>query len=62
MLTYQQGLDYAGIKRSVIYRNPPLLDDEGYEIDSDDDAQRVADAIQSAAELNPYANVRLERE
>ncbi|KAK3186226.1 hypothetical protein K4F52_004990 [Lecanicillium sp. MT-2017a] len=58
--SYKEGVDYAGIRRSVIYRNPPLLDDEGYEIDSDDDEQRVADAVASAAELNPYANVRLE--
>jgi hypothetical protein len=38
-----------------------LIDDEGYEIDSEDDDMRVADAAQSAAELNPYADVRLER-
>lgn len=57
-----QGVDYAGIKRSIIYRNPPLVDDEGYELDSEDDEERVADAVQSAAELNPYADVRLERE
>ncbi len=59
-----QGVAYAGQQRTIISRNPPIVDDEGFEIDSDDedDDERVQDAIASAAELNPYANVRLERE
>lgn len=57
-----QELDYAGVRRSIIYRNPPLVDDDGYEVFSEDEPSRVANAAQSAAELNPYANIRLERE
>lgn len=37
------------------------MDDEGYEIVSDDDDERVEDAELAAAELNPYSNIRLER-
>lgn len=38
------------------------MDEHGYEIDSDDDDERVDDAMAAAAELNPYANVRIESE
>ncbi|GAO14584.1 uncharacterized protein UV8b_05350 [Ustilaginoidea virens] len=57
---YKQTVDYAGMQRNVLHRNPPLVDDEGYEILSDDDDQRVGDAELAAAELNPYSNIRLE--
>lgn len=56
-----QPVDYAGVRRAIIHRNPPLIDDEGYELDSEDDDRRVEDALIVAAELNPYANIRLER-
>ncbi|XWW98724.1 hypothetical protein V2A60_006726 [Cordyceps javanica] len=57
---YKEALDYAGVRRSIIYRNPPLVDDDGYEVLSEDEADRVDSAVQAAAELNPYANIRLE--
>ncbi|KOS17395.1 Transcriptional regulatory protein rxt2 [Escovopsis weberi] len=57
---YKEAVDYAGARRSIIHRNPPLIDEDGYEIDSDDDESQVEEAILSAAELNPYANIRLE--
>ncbi|KAL2755974.1 hypothetical protein ACRALDRAFT_1076629 [Sodiomyces alcalophilus JCM 7366] len=57
---YKEEVEYAGQSRSIINRNPPLLDDEGYEVDSDDDEERLQEAMASAAELNPYANIRLE--
>ncbi|KAJ6788373.1 hypothetical protein PWT90_02909 [Aphanocladium album] len=57
---YKEELDYAGVRRSIIYRNPPLVDDDGYEVFSEDEPDRVENAAQSAAELNPYANIRLE--
>ncbi|KAK5995043.1 hypothetical protein PT974_03436 [Cladobotryum mycophilum] len=57
---YKEAVEYAGVRRSIIHRNPPLLDGDGYEIDSDDDEHRVEEAMLSAAELNPYANIRLE--
>lgn len=53
-------IEYAGVRREIISRNPPLVDDEGYEIESEDEEERVQDAIADAAELNPYANIRLE--
>jgi hypothetical protein len=38
-----------------------LVDEDGYEFDSDDDEARIEEAMLSAAELDPYANIRLER-
>lgn len=61
MANLTQSVEYAGVRRSIIHRNPPLVDDDGYEFDSDDDDARVEEAMLSAAELNPYANIRLER-
>ncbi|ROT36631.1 hypothetical protein SODALDRAFT_335732 [Sodiomyces alkalinus F11] len=58
---YKEDVEYAGQIRTIINRNPPLLDDEGYEVDSDDDEERLQEAMASAAELNPYANIRLEQ-
>ncbi|KHO01760.1 Glycoside hydrolase, superfamily [Metarhizium album ARSEF 1941] len=52
-------VDYAGVRRNILYRNPPLVDDEGYEIVSDDDDDRVEEAELAAAECNPYFNIRL---
>jgi hypothetical protein len=54
-------VDYAGVRRSIISRNPPLVDEDGYGVDSEDDEERVENAMISAAELNPYANIRIER-
>ncbi|KAI0469027.1 RXT2-like protein [Xylaria cf. heliscus] len=57
---YRETVNHAGYQRAIIYRNPPLIDDEGYEIDSDDDEENILDAIANAAEFNPHANIRLE--
>ncbi|KAF5657807.1 hypothetical protein FHETE_10233 [Fusarium heterosporum] len=58
---YKEYVDYAGVRRSILYRNPPLVDEEGYEIDSDDDdEERVQVAEAAAAEMNPYANIQIE--
>ncbi|OAQ73853.1 rxt2-like protein [Pochonia chlamydosporia 170] len=57
---YKEAVDYAGVRRNILYRNPPLVDDEGYEILSDDDDDRVEDAELAAAELNPYSNILLD--
>jgi hypothetical protein len=57
---YKQSVDYAGVRRSIIYRNPPLFDEDGYEVDSGDDEDRIEEAVATAAELNPYSNIRLE--
>lgn len=56
-----QEVEHAGYRRSIISRNPPLVDEDGYDIDSDDDEERVQDAIAVAAESDPYSSIRLER-
>ena len=38
-----------------------MVDEDGYEVDSDDDDERAQAAIAAAAESNPYADVRIER-
>jgi hypothetical protein len=58
---YKEVVEHAGYQRVIINRNPPLIDDEGYEIDSDDDDDRVQEAMVDAAEANPYAAIHLER-
>ncbi|KAI0973249.1 RXT2-like protein [Xylaria arbuscula] len=57
---YREIVNHAGYQRTIISRNPPLIDDEGYEIDSDDDDEHILDAMNNATEFNPYANIRLE--
>ncbi|KAI0553839.1 RXT2-like protein [Xylaria curta] len=57
---YREIVNHAGYERAIICRNPPLIDNEGYEIDSDDDEENILDAIADAAEFNPHANIRLE--
>ncbi|PFH58351.1 hypothetical protein XA68_13848 [Ophiocordyceps unilateralis] len=59
--SYKETVEFAGTLRSIIHRNPPLLDEDGYEIDSDDDDERVEGATLASADINPYANVRLEQ-
>ncbi|KAK3937860.1 hypothetical protein QBC46DRAFT_391553 [Diplogelasinospora grovesii] len=58
---YKEVAEHAGYQRAIINRNPPLIDDEGYEIDSEDDEERVQEAVATAAEENPYSSVRLEQ-
>ncbi|GKT57836.1 LOW QUALITY PROTEIN: RXT2-like protein [Colletotrichum tofieldiae] len=58
---YNEVIDYAGQQRTIISRNPPIVDEEGYEIDSDDDEERIQEVVSSATELDPYANIRIEQ-
>jgi len=53
--------EHAGYQRTIISQNPPLIDDEGYEIDSDDNEENVQEAVASAMESNPYASIHIER-
>jgi hypothetical protein len=39
-----------------------LIDEDGYDIDSDDDEEQVQEAIAAAMEENPYSSIRLEGE
>ncbi|POS80936.1 hypothetical protein DHEL01_v200654 [Diaporthe helianthi] len=54
-------VEHAGYKRAVISRNPPLFDEDGYSIDSDDDDQQIQDAVAAAAEADPYSSIHLEQ-
>jgi hypothetical protein len=58
---YKELVEHAGYQRAIIHRNPPLIDDEGYGVDSDDDEERVQEAIAEAAEADPYSSINLER-
>ncbi|KAL1898211.1 hypothetical protein Sste5346_003617 [Sporothrix stenoceras] len=54
-------IEHAGYRREIISHNPPLIDDEGYEVDSDeDDDAAVQEAEAAAADQNPYAGIQLE--
>ncbi|KAI1486808.1 RXT2-like protein [Biscogniauxia mediterranea] len=57
---YKEIVNHAGYRRAIISRNPPVIDDEGYELDSEDDEEHYHDVAGALAEFNPYANVRLE--
>lgn len=59
-LILQQRIEHAGYQRDVISRNPPLIDEDGYEVDSDDDDERAQAAIAAATELDPYSGVKIE--
>lgn len=58
---YKELVEHVGYQRVIINRNPPLIDDEGYEIDSDDNEERVQEAMAEAADANPYSAIHLER-
>ncbi|KAH7040802.1 RXT2-like protein [Microdochium trichocladiopsis] len=57
---YREIINHAGYRRAIISRNMPLYDDDGYEIDSEEDDDRIQDLLDEAAEFDPYATVRLE--
>ncbi|KAH6724782.1 RXT2-like protein [Leptodontidium sp. MPI-SDFR-AT-0119] len=57
---YKRRIEHAGYQRDIISRNPPLVDEDGYEVDSDDDDERARDAIAAAAEQDPYSDVKIE--
>lgn len=56
----RQRIEHAGYQRDIISRNPPLVDEDGFEVDSDDDDERAGAAIAAAAEVDPYADVKIE--
>lgn len=58
---YKELVEHAGYQRAIIHRNPPLIDDEGYGVDSDDDEERIQEAMAEAAEMDPYSSINLER-
>ncbi|KAK3955613.1 RXT2-like protein [Pseudoneurospora amorphoporcata] len=58
---YKEVAEHGGYQRAVINQNPPLIDEDGYDIDSDDNEERVQEAISATMEENPYATIRLEQ-
>lgn len=58
---YKEVVEHAGYQRAIINQNPPLIDEDGYDIDSDDNEERVQEAISATMEENPYASIRLEQ-
>jgi len=38
-----------------------LLDEDGYEIDSEDDEDLVEEAMAEAADIDPYSRISIER-
>ncbi|KAK4457838.1 RXT2-like protein [Cladorrhinum samala] len=59
--SYKEVAEHAGYQRAIIQRNPPLIDEEGYDIESDDDEEQIQEAIASASTENPYSEIRLEQ-
>ncbi|KAK4127229.1 hypothetical protein N657DRAFT_567103 [Parathielavia appendiculata] len=57
---YKEIADHAGYQRAIINRNVPLIDEDGYDIDSGDDEEQVQEAIAAAMDENPYSSIRLE--
>lgn len=57
---YKRKINHAGFDRYIISQNPPLVDEEGYEVDSEDDDERAQAALASAVEFDPYADVKIE--
>ncbi|TAQ89463.1 hypothetical protein B7494_g2218 [Chlorociboria aeruginascens] len=57
---YKRTIEHAGFRRDIISRNHPLVDDDGYEVDSDDDDERVQSAMAAGTEFDPYSGVKLE--
>jgi hypothetical protein len=56
-----QFAEHSGYQRAIISRNPPLVDDDGYDLDSDDDDEHIQEVEGAAAEENPYSSIHLER-
>ncbi|KAK8192947.1 RXT2-like protein [Phyllosticta capitalensis] len=51
-------IDHAGYERHIISRNPPLIDEDGDEVEPDLDDDDSIDG--SLADENPYGDIRLE--
>ncbi|PQE24553.1 Transcriptional regulatory rxt2 protein [Rutstroemia sp. NJR-2017a WRK4] len=57
---YRETIEYAGYTRDIISRKPPLVDEDGYEIGSDEDEERAEAIAMENAEFDPYADIKLE--
>ncbi|KAK4232496.1 RXT2-like protein [Podospora fimiseda] len=59
--SYKEIAEHSGYQRTIIHKNPPLIDQDGYDIESEDDEEQVQEAIAAASTVNPYSDVRLEQ-
>ncbi|OMP88460.1 Transcriptional regulatory protein rxt2 [Diplodia seriata] len=57
LTSLQPKIDHAGYQRHIIARNPPLIDEDGDEIEDIDDDESIDGSL---AEDNPYGDIRLE--
>lgn len=55
-----QTITHAGYERAIISQRPPVYDDDGYEIDSEDDDESAQAARAAAVEFYPYSEVKIE--
>ncbi|CAK7216757.1 hypothetical protein SEUCBS140593_002978 [Sporothrix eucalyptigena] len=61
LTVFTETIEHEGYRRDIISHNPPLIDDEGYEVDSDEeDDNALQEAETAAAEQNSYAGIQLE--
>ncbi|CAK7217764.1 hypothetical protein SBRCBS47491_003281 [Sporothrix bragantina] len=61
LTVFAETIEHEGYRREIISHNPPLIDDEGYEVDSDEeDDVALQEAEATAAEENPYSGIQLE--
>ncbi|KAL1836083.1 hypothetical protein VTJ49DRAFT_5606 [Mycothermus thermophilus] len=61
-VAYKEMAEHAGYQRAIIYRNPPLVDEDGYDLDSEDEEdEQVQEAMAAAMESNPYSSVHIEQ-
>ncbi|KAK3381523.1 RXT2-like protein [Podospora didyma] len=58
---YKEIAEHAGYHRAIINRNPSLVDEEGYDLDSDDNEEHIREVMASAMEDDPYSSIRLEQ-
>ncbi|KAK0742337.1 RXT2-like protein [Apiosordaria backusii] len=58
---YKEIAEHAGYQRAIINHKPPLIDQDGYDITSDDDEEQVQEALATAMDDNPYSDVHLEQ-
>lgn len=58
---YKKNIEYAGYSRDIISRNPALIDEDGFEVDSEDDYERVQVAMAAAAQIDPYSEIKIEK-
>ncbi|KKA29844.1 hypothetical protein TD95_000425 [Thielaviopsis punctulata] len=59
--SYKRSVEYAGVCREIISENPPRVDDDGYEVESDEEnTERLEEAAANSALENPYSDVVLE--